>query len=81
MQHQTDCCFRRARHNTGSVAPSGLQVEEQLCETAPDDSTFHVEKMEKQSVTTRGESGSEHQEDLVEGDLGLGTTPALTREA
>lgn len=58
-----------------------VQVEEQLCEIEPDDSTVHVEKMEKQSVTTEGESGSEHQEDLVEGDLGLGTSPALTREA
>uniref|UniRef100_A0A3B4YMV2 Sodium/hydrogen exchanger 9-like n=1 Tax=Seriola lalandi dorsalis TaxID=1841481 RepID=A0A3B4YMV2_SERLL len=43
------------------------------------DSIFHLEKTEKELVGR--DSGSEHQEDLVEGDLGLGTAPALTSEA
>lgn len=58
-----------------------IQVEEQLCEVEPDDFSVDLEETEKQFVTTGGESGSEHQEDLVEGDLGLGMAPALTREA
>lgn len=58
-----------------------FQDEEQLCETEPDRPTFDLEKTENQLVSISGDSGSEHQEDLVEGDLGLGTAPALTREA
>ncbi|XP_037829120.1 sodium/hydrogen exchanger 9 isoform X4 [Kryptolebias marmoratus] len=44
--------------------------EEQLCEAQPDASTVSLEKTELTS--TRSDSGSEHQEDLLEGDLGLG---------
>nr|WRO44057.1 sodium/hydrogen exchanger 9 [Rachycentron canadum] len=62
------------------ISPRVQEVEEQLCETGPDDSTFNLEKSEKQLESMRGDSGSEHQEDLVEGDLGLGTVPPLTRE-
>uniref|UniRef100_A0A3B4TP29 Solute carrier family 9 member A9 n=1 Tax=Seriola dumerili TaxID=41447 RepID=A0A3B4TP29_SERDU len=61
--------------------PLAFQYEEQLCETEPDDSIFHLEKTEKELVSIGRDSGSEHQEDLVEGDLGLGTAPALTSEA
>ncbi|XP_039982664.1 sodium/hydrogen exchanger 9-like [Xiphias gladius] len=62
-------------------SPHIQENEEQLCETEPGESTFSGEKAENQLVSIGGDSGSEHQEDLVEGDLGLGTTPALTREA
>uniref|UniRef100_A0A3Q3FTQ8 Solute carrier family 9 member A9 n=1 Tax=Kryptolebias marmoratus TaxID=37003 RepID=A0A3Q3FTQ8_KRYMA len=47
-----------------------IQDEEQLCEAQPDASTVSLEKTELTS--TRSDSGSEHQEDLLEGDLGLG---------
>ncbi|XP_026219718.1 sodium/hydrogen exchanger 9-like isoform X2 [Anabas testudineus] len=57
------------------------EVEERLCETEPDASTLDLEKTDIQLVSISGDSASEHQEDLVEGDLGLGTAPALTREA
>ncbi|XP_022622803.1 sodium/hydrogen exchanger 9-like [Seriola dumerili] len=62
-------------------SPRVQEYEEQLCETEPDDSIFHLEKTEKELVSIGRDSGSEHQEDLVEGDLGLGTAPALTSEA
>nr|AXV43384.1 sodium/hydrogen exchanger 9 [Lateolabrax maculatus] len=62
-------------------SPHVQEHEEQLFETKPDDSTFDLEKMEDQLVSVRGDSGSEHQEDLLEGDLGLGTAAALAREA
>lgn len=58
-----------------------IQDEEQLCEIEPDDSTFYLEKTENQLGSIGGDSGSAHQEDLLEGDLGLGTVPALAREA
>ncbi|XP_040922166.1 sodium/hydrogen exchanger 9-like [Toxotes jaculatrix] len=63
------------------ASPCVQEDEEQLCATGPDSPIFDVEKTENQLVSTGGDSGSEHQEDLVEGDLGLGTAPALTREA
>ncbi|KAK2859538.1 hypothetical protein Q5P01_004158 [Channa striata] len=55
--------------------------EEQLCETEPDESTVDLKTTENELISIGGDSGSEHQEDLVEGDLGLGTAPALAREA
>lgn len=58
-----------------------IQVEEQLCQAEPDDSTFVLEKTEIQLGSIGGDSASVHQEDLLEGDLGLGTAPAITREA
>lgn len=58
-----------------------FQDEEQLCEPEPDRPAFDLERTENELVPVCGDSGSEHQEDLVEGDLGLGTVPALTREA
>lgn len=61
--------------------PLAIQVEEQLCEIEPDDSARDAEKTENQPLSTGGDSGSEHQEDLLEGDLGLGTAAALAREA
>lgn len=58
-----------------------IQDEEQLCETEPYDSTFNLDKSENKLVSIGGDSGSEHLEDLLEGDLGLGTAPAPSREA
>ncbi|XP_029384423.1 sodium/hydrogen exchanger 9-like [Echeneis naucrates] len=60
--------------------PRVREAEEQLCQTEPDDSTFDLDKSENQLESIREDSGSEHQEDLVGGDLGLGTAPALSRE-
>ncbi|XP_036935109.1 sodium/hydrogen exchanger 9-like isoform X2 [Acanthopagrus latus] len=62
-------------------SPHVQEVEEQLCEIEPDDSARDAEKTENQPLSTGGDSGSEHQEDLLEGDLGLGTAAALAREA
>ncbi|XP_078136263.1 sodium/hydrogen exchanger 9-like [Sander vitreus] len=62
-------------------SPHVQEDEEQLCETEPDDSTFDLEKTENQLGSIGSNSGSTHQEDLLEGDLGLGTVPALAREA
>uniref|UniRef100_A0A8D3AMT3 Sodium/hydrogen exchanger n=1 Tax=Scophthalmus maximus TaxID=52904 RepID=A0A8D3AMT3_SCOMX len=55
---------------------SSPHVEEQLHGTEPDDSNFNLEKTENQLVSIGGDTGCEHQEDLVEGDLGLGTAPS-----
>lgn len=57
-----------------------FQDEQQLCDTEPEESTFGLEKTGSELASISGDDGSEHQEDLVEGDLGLGTAPALTRE-
>uniref|UniRef100_A0A8D3AMN8 Solute carrier family 9 member A9 n=1 Tax=Scophthalmus maximus TaxID=52904 RepID=A0A8D3AMN8_SCOMX len=62
-------------------SPHVEEDEEQLHGTEPDDSNFNLEKTENQLVSIGGDTGCEHQEDLVEGDLGLGTAPAPTREA
>ncbi|KAM4533348.1 sodium/hydrogen exchanger 9-like [Odontesthes bonariensis] len=56
-----------------------VQDGQQLCETEPDDSIFNLEKAELSS--TGSDSASEHCEDLLEGDLGLGTGPAVAVEA
>ncbi|XP_051796344.1 sodium/hydrogen exchanger 9-like [Acanthochromis polyacanthus] len=58
-----------------------LGVQEQLVEIEPEDSNLDSIKAENHLASTGGDSGSEHQEDLVEGDLGLGTAPAHIREA
>ncbi|XP_044032229.1 sodium/hydrogen exchanger 9-like isoform X2 [Siniperca chuatsi] len=62
-------------------SPRVQDDEEQLCETEPNDSTFDLEKTENQLVSIGGDSGSEHQDDLLEGDLGLGIAPDAAREA
>ncbi|XP_070709446.1 sodium/hydrogen exchanger 9-like [Pempheris klunzingeri] len=49
------------------------ECEAQLYETEPADSTLDVKIPENQLPSVRGDSGSEHQEDLLEGDLGLGS--------
>ncbi|XP_018529277.1 sodium/hydrogen exchanger 9 [Lates calcarifer] len=72
-------CGAFARQQSSS--PQAQEDEEQLCETETNDSTFDLAKTDNQLISFGGESGSEHQEDLVEGDLGLGTAPALSREA
>uniref|UniRef100_A0A3P8TGP8 Solute carrier family 9 member A9 n=1 Tax=Amphiprion percula TaxID=161767 RepID=A0A3P8TGP8_AMPPE len=58
-----------------------LGVQEQPVELEPEDSNLDSIKAENHLASTGGDSGSEHQEDLVEGDLGLGTAPAHIREA
>ncbi|KAI9519003.1 hypothetical protein NQZ68_032701 [Dissostichus eleginoides] len=55
--------------------PHVQEDEEQVCEADPDDSTFDLEKTEERFGSEGGDSGSAHQEDLLEGDLGLGTDP------
>nr|XP_046227025.1 sodium/hydrogen exchanger 9-like isoform X2 [Scatophagus argus] len=56
--------------------------EERLCKTEQDESALDVEKTEKQLVCVGDETGSEHQEDLLEGDLGLGSeAPGVTSNA
>ncbi|XP_054478542.1 sodium/hydrogen exchanger 9-like [Anoplopoma fimbria] len=72
------CCWVFARLFSSTNAQD---VEVQLCETDRDDSTLDMEKMENQLGSIGGDSGSVHQEDLLEGDLGLGTAPVLAMEA
>ncbi|KAK9527682.1 hypothetical protein VZT92_014222 [Zoarces viviparus] len=60
-------------------SPHVQEDEEQLCGTEPDGSTSELEKTENQLGSLGGDSGSAHQEDLLEGDLGLGTAPALAQ--
>ncbi|XP_068438021.1 sodium/hydrogen exchanger 9-like [Clinocottus analis] len=72
-------------------SPHVQEDEEHLGETEPDGSTLELAKTESQLGSLGGDSGSAHQEDLLEGDLlegdllegdlGLGTAPALAREA
>ncbi|XP_061569794.1 sodium/hydrogen exchanger 9-like [Cololabis saira] len=70
------CCGVLARvFSTSKVK----ECEEQLCETEPDDTAVNLEKAELAS--TGGDSGSQHCEDLLEGDLGLGTSPGLVMVA
>lgn len=83
------CCYilcvssenRKKLKVINSNFPHSIQDDEQPCKTEPDDSTFDLEKTDNQLVSIGGDSGSEHQEDLLEGDLGLGTAAALAREA
>ncbi|XP_074549523.1 sodium/hydrogen exchanger 9-like isoform X2 [Halichoeres trimaculatus] len=71
------CCVVFARFFSSANIEEN---EEQLCEAAPHDSTCDLEKSELVSIG--GDSGaSEPREDLLEGDLGLGTAAAaLPRE-
>ncbi|XP_037550015.1 sodium/hydrogen exchanger 9-like [Nematolebias whitei] len=59
-------------------SPRLQEDEEQLCEGQLDDFTVDLEKTEQAS--TRSDSGSEHQEDLLEGDLGIGTCASTRPE-
>lgn len=52
-----------------------LQDDEQPFETDPEDSNVNMKKSELSS-TGSSDSGSDQQEDLLEGDLGLGTGAA-----
>uniref|UniRef100_A0A3Q3NLQ7 Cation/H+ exchanger transmembrane domain-containing protein n=1 Tax=Labrus bergylta TaxID=56723 RepID=A0A3Q3NLQ7_9LABR len=56
-------------------------IQEQLCETEPDDCVCDLEETERQVGSIGGDNSSEHQEDLLEGDLGLGTAAAPSRES
>ncbi|KAM7390382.1 hypothetical protein PAMA_008513 [Pampus argenteus] len=62
-------------------SPCVHEDKEQMYKTEPDDTPSDLEKTENQLVCIGGDSGCEHKEDLLEGDLGLSTTHALTREA
>uniref|UniRef100_A0A3Q3GXC9 Cation/H+ exchanger transmembrane domain-containing protein n=1 Tax=Labrus bergylta TaxID=56723 RepID=A0A3Q3GXC9_9LABR len=62
-------------------SPNIQEDEEQLCETEPDDCVCDLEETERQVGSIGGDNSSEHQEDLLEGDLGLGTAAAPSRES
>ncbi|XP_029003907.1 sodium/hydrogen exchanger 9-like isoform X2 [Betta splendens] len=72
------CCGALAR--LLGAAPA-QEDEEQLCDAEPEESTFGPEETGGELLSVSGDDGSERQEDLVEGDLGLGSAPALAREA
>ncbi|XP_029955547.1 sodium/hydrogen exchanger 9-like isoform X1 [Salarias fasciatus] len=72
------CCGVFSRVFSG---PQIQEDQEQLCETQPDKNNPDLEKTEEQIAATGGDSGSDHHEDLLEGDLGLGTAPASVRQA
>ncbi|KAM9332637.1 sodium/hydrogen exchanger 9-like [Pholidichthys leucotaenia] len=57
-------------------SPHMREDEEQLCESEPTDAESKLEKTEQRAESSISDSGSEHQEDLLEGDLGLGTASA-----
>ncbi|XP_013868847.1 sodium/hydrogen exchanger 9 isoform X1 [Austrofundulus limnaeus] len=59
-------------------SPHLQEDEEQFCEAQLNASTVSLEKTELASI--RSDSGSEHQEDLLEGDLGLGTSVSQRSE-
>ncbi|XP_034003232.1 LOW QUALITY PROTEIN: sodium/hydrogen exchanger 9-like [Trematomus bernacchii] len=66
------CCGLFARLFS---CPHVQEDEEQVCEADPDDFTFDLEKTEEGFGSEGGDCGPAHQEDLLEGDLGLGTDP------
>ncbi|XP_034416460.1 sodium/hydrogen exchanger 9-like isoform X1 [Cyclopterus lumpus] len=72
------CCGVLARLFS---SPHVQEDEGQRCEPESEDSTLELVKTENPLGSIGGDSGSAHQEDLLEGDLGLGTAPALAREA
>ncbi|XP_031588367.1 sodium/hydrogen exchanger 9-like isoform X1 [Oreochromis aureus] len=55
--------------------------EEELCEIEAGKNTLDLGKTESQQGSSESDSASEHQEDLLDGDLGLGTAPVHPREA
>ncbi|XP_005722786.1 sodium/hydrogen exchanger 9-like [Pundamilia nyererei] len=55
--------------------------EEELCEIEAGKNTLDLGETESQQGSSESDSASEHQEDLLDGDLGLGTAPAQPREA
>uniref|UniRef100_A0A3Q3WDX4 Cation/H+ exchanger transmembrane domain-containing protein n=1 Tax=Mola mola TaxID=94237 RepID=A0A3Q3WDX4_MOLML len=60
-------------------SPDLQQDNDQLSQTVLHVSNLDLEKTEIQLVSVGGDSGSEHQEDLLEGDLGLGAeAPGIT---
>lgn len=58
-----------------------MQDQEQLQETEADGTSIELDKVETQQESTGGNTEPEQQEDLLEGDLGLGTSPAPASEA
>uniref|UniRef100_A0A3B4FDD2 Cation/H+ exchanger transmembrane domain-containing protein n=1 Tax=Pundamilia nyererei TaxID=303518 RepID=A0A3B4FDD2_9CICH len=59
---------------------SSPRVQE-LCEIEAGKNTLDLGETESQQGSSESDSASEHQEDLLDGDLGLGTAPAQPREA
>ncbi|KAM4606341.1 uncharacterized protein ACJ7VT_016571 [Polymixia lowei] len=70
-------CFPVARLFSNHPA---FEDEEQLQETA-DSTPVEIEKTEGQQSDIGGGTEVDHHEDLLAGDLGLGTGPALTEES
>lgn len=65
-----------------SYLPLAIQdEEEELCEIEAGKNTLDLGKTESQQGSSESDSASEHQEDLLDGDLGLGTAPVHPREA
>ncbi|XP_030612879.1 sodium/hydrogen exchanger 9-like [Archocentrus centrarchus] len=62
-------------------SPHVQEDEEEMCEIEPNETTFSLKKTESQHESSGGDSASEPQEDLLDGDLGLGNAPAHPREA
>uniref|UniRef100_A0A3Q4HKX4 Cation/H+ exchanger transmembrane domain-containing protein n=1 Tax=Neolamprologus brichardi TaxID=32507 RepID=A0A3Q4HKX4_NEOBR len=54
---------------------------QELCEIEAGKNTLDLGETESQQGSSESDSASEHQEDLLDGDLGLGTAPAQPREA
>ncbi|KAF6716766.1 Sodium/hydrogen exchanger 9 [Oryzias melastigma] len=62
-------------------SPSQIQEdEEEFCEIEPHTPPLNLDKTEHPPTPDDDHSGSEHQDDLLEGDLGLGTGPVNTTE-
>ncbi|KAL4001120.1 multiple PDZ domain protein [Sarotherodon galilaeus] len=72
------CCGVFARVFSSRVQED---EEEELCEIEAGKNTLDLGKTESQQGSSESDSASEHQEDLLDGDLGLGTAPAHPREA
>uniref|UniRef100_A0A3Q3GPZ2 Cation/H+ exchanger transmembrane domain-containing protein n=1 Tax=Labrus bergylta TaxID=56723 RepID=A0A3Q3GPZ2_9LABR len=80
IQEVSPLFCRYVQQNKSSESDKTLD-EEQLCETEPDDCVCDLEETERQVGSIGGDNSSEHQEDLLEGDLGLGTAAAPSRES
>uniref|UniRef100_A0A667YLK7 Sodium/hydrogen exchanger n=1 Tax=Myripristis murdjan TaxID=586833 RepID=A0A667YLK7_9TELE len=72
------CCGMLARLLS---SPHVCEDQEQLQETEADGTSIELDKVETQQESTGGNTEPEQQEDLLEGDLGLGTSPAPASEA
>ncbi|XP_034024497.1 sodium/hydrogen exchanger 9-like [Thalassophryne amazonica] len=71
----------RGRLSSRLSSSHAHEDREQLGETATCDATFELEKAKNKQECIGRDTGSDPQDDLLEGDLGLGTSPALFKEA